>query len=331
MKGRIAVFLFRDIDYQFFAEKIFPKNNVTVLALFQKLPSKKKYVYGLKAIIKFLKKEEKVKLIFFDFYPLVISSITSLCLKNGIKTYYIQHGYLDTSNKASILSRLNFLFDNIRLYKTYLLEFGINFTNINNILLYLRHGGYQGFKLSSQKVFFTAAYFWDKSSLRLFQAYENALCESSHILGGPDKLPSFLKYCKNGFVVYVTQPLFLTNHMTFNRFCELLKAIKQEYGNEDNLILLFHPKLKLYESYFSKYYNIIYVNDINHEILASKIIGHFSSLLMYKYEDIEVKISSFGFDEIAKEVTLFKEKRSLNQIDSNPIFFNSLNKILLNQ
>ena len=324
-----AVFLFADTDYPHFAKQLDDVINIDYIFCLRKkneLQSDKRYIYGVSSIFNILEDKCLKKLFFFDFYSLLIAEIVNRKHQYSIETIYIQHGYLDLTPNSGIFSKFVSFYNNAKIYLSYLRITSFSFFRIYLILSNFLFGGYRALALYKDKVEFDAAFFWDNESMEKFCTYQCLSFKKKYVVGGPDEFPSKLKYDPNGPALYIMQPMVETKHLTDARFNELLNKVSS-YSKETGLILLKHPKQKNqnWEEFGICYSKV----DFTVGIGVSKIIGHFSSLLLYSYGDIPVEIKHFDFCELIEKTQNFSLERERCLTTSNALFFDEIRNAII--
>lgn len=329
MHERVAYFLFRDTDFKHFAQKLSNRSSDSIYCLIDQIMENDGFNYGLTTLITDIKSGKIDTLVFFDFYPLVVSEVLKICREYNVRTLYIQHGYIDLGTTSSLASKVNNLSNNVKLYLSLLRNFGWSFSRLNRIVINFVYGGYKGFAMSGGNVHFDECIFWDEISLEKFDGFTRTSSAHNHVIGGVDAFVDNVEYSSNGCVLYVTQPLSETKHMSEKRFFKLIDSVFEEDGNTNEFIVLLHPKLKKFEHILSGKFEVRYSSNIK-QIKVSRIVGHFSSLLQYDYGMVPVKISDYGFKEIEVQVKEALSDRNNSLIQSNTDFFHTSQRIIYN-
>lgn len=334
--SRVGYFLFRDTDFKYFAQKISNNDKDLIYCVINSSIHDPMFNYGLKILMKDIENKKIDTLVFFDFYPLVVSDFLALCQKNNVKTIYVQHGYMDLATTSTLSSKMKNFTHNAKLYCSLLVNFGVNFTRLSKIVTNFIYGGYKGFAKSGNKVFFDECLFWDEVSLNKFNKFENTSSKLNHVVGGIDSFVENVESSDDGCILYVTQPLSETQHMSESRFFQLIDTVYQdEYLSESKqqdseFVVLLHPKLVKFEQRISSKYKVQYSSEVT-KLGVKRIIGHFSSLLQYDYGAVPVTMRDYGFSEIENQVNDAKNDRQRSLVQNNSEFYRISQRIIYNE
>lgn len=255
---------------------------------------------------KFLKLIENDNLEFFllDYRPLGIQLLLSYLKIKNVKIYFIQHGHFETNIKRNFKRKNLSWYTNSFYISLLYLFFSHNEFNIIKrfkfILMYLKFGSEKIIPLISKNKHIDNAFLLNKDSLSTFKNDFKGSYSQINVVGKLDT-NSFV-YSKDGFTIYVSQPLHLTGHLSKSNYINYLRKL---FLRNPEILVLKHPKIDA-----SFFHNInsdvkLISKDSLKKNKCKKVIGHFSSILLGMDSNIQLILDEYIDDVLLKEVLIF--------------------------
>ena len=249
-------------------------------------PNNINFVYGLHNIVDSISTKNVYIL---DYHPLAIQLLlTYTKLYNVI---YIQHGYYESKIDRKLSKRSLYWFYNAFYFAVnYLFKFNEFdfFKRLYFCFKYFMFGNKSCITEISKNKKINLVFLIDETSKAKFKKDFKGNFNEIYITGALDD-NKFI-YSKTGFVIYISQPLHQTGHVTKEQYLNFLSDL---YKNQGQMHFIVHPKME--NSFIQRISEIGFIpstkNDLN-EIHVSKIIGHFSSLLIGVPKNIPLEIIS---------------------------------------
>ena len=235
-------------------------------------------------------KVQNIEIFVLDYRDLIIQHVLSYSQKENVNITYIQHGYFEKNINRRLLKRSYKWF--IKSF-IYLIVYSFKSYREHNFLMrlsigidYLKNGAQKAIQRVSQNKIINNVFLINNKSIDIFKSEFRGQYNNLKVIGKLDE--ECFKFSENGEVIYVTQPLHLTNHVSRKEYIEYINSLSESYRN---LIILLHPKIEndFIENLKSK--KFIYKKQIL-EYSYRLVIGHFSTILIGIDKKIELKLVS---------------------------------------
>jgi hypothetical protein len=221
---------------------------------------------------------------------------------------FVQHGLFSdlTIEKRNKKITLDWFKRSIKIGFRFLNSFGYSVGNVILLLNIMRFGPWsQRHYFSGLGLRINKGIFWNVLDFNKIKLNFPKLIKESIISLPPDFKKLNLEYCEKALPVYISQPLVEDGVVTASEYQHFIFQLQDKYGQD--LLVIKHPRQK---NIFSKE---VFLNDIEEPIKTSKVIGHFSSLLLSVNNEIPVKYEAFGNSNIIRYSEYIEQSRnSLN-------------------
>ena len=194
------------------------------------------------SLISKLKKKNNL-VIFLDYRHLILQPILLMSNLHNNKNFFIQHGHFEKNIKRNLYNRgFNWFLFSFFSFIFFIIYDKQNCSYLKKIKIginYFRFGSEVSIRKIKKTYKIDHAFLINKKSKRILEDDLQDSVVKSSIVGSLDK--NFFKFNPNGSVLYISQPLHQTGHVSFLNYskyiCDLIKS-------NDSLFFLIHPKLK---------------------------------------------------------------------------------------
>ena len=246
--------------------------------------------------------DHDIKIIIFDIF--LVPTLVFLKKYMNCKFVYIQHGLfsdltVDFRNKKKTLT---WLLKSLNIAFRFLNVFGWSYKNIILLGDIFKNGGWHARKLIGDlPISIESAIFWNELDKENIFNQLPRIIKTFDVIESPDKSLLRLKYCPNGKVIYISQPLVEDSVVSEAIYESFLQSLYAMYGRD--LIVIKHPRI------IQNFVDQRFLAEINSHIKARLVLGHYSSLILSVHQQIPVEFCDLGVENITKYCKYIEKSR----------------------
>jgi len=260
-----------------------------------RFPEIKQYMYGDYGLVNFVQcSEKKVPLIFFDVFLIPTLNCMSKYKALNFSYVFIQHGVFGELTREFRVKgiTLSWCISSIKHAIRFLNLHGWSWGNICILINVFQKGAWSARKMLRRYIVpFDTSIFWVEHDAKILSNEFPSIINNIKICESPDNNRINLEYAEDGLVLLITQPLAEDNIIKKKKYEIFLDNMQCKYKN--NLLIIRHPRLSVRPDAG------ILLSEVHGKTLkVSKVVGHYSSLLLSVPKGVPIDIETFDIETI---------------------------------
>ena len=259
-------------------------------------------------------------LIIFDIF--LVPTLTVLKAYEGKKIIFVQHGamfdlaqpYREKNLKIS--SAFRYLMVSLKFLKA----FSFRLKAFVHLLKVFRRGSWSAVHFMEEtNLKINRSLFWVGADARLLEEKIPKVLGDIYLSKSPDTDLHRFTFSPTGKVAYIGQPFVEDGIIGASAYDLFVSLLRGRYGQR--LIFIRHPRqLSISKS------NSVLLSELD-ELEVSKVVGHYSSLLLALPNDIPMELEDFGMPNLREKVISLQNALALKSDDELPNFDHLLREL----